>query len=347
MATIQDIADKLGISKGTVSKALNGATDISETLQKNVLETAVELGYTKIRRPGGVRRLCILIENMDYENPHDFGYEIILGFRQMAEPAGYSVDIIPVTEKLQKSYSYDTFMLKHDYLGSFILGFSLSDPWMKDFHTSHTATVLYDNYIMANPHIGYVGIDNGEGMELAVSHLKQKGHKKIGYLSHALGSHIMQVRHKAFFSALRQNGLKSDPTYAGSSYYITQCMEKHLPRLLNLGVTAIICSHDLIANAAMIQCQQMGYRIPDDISIIGFDDLPICAYTAPPLTTVRQERIQLGKSGYYALESLMNGIAIGTLLLHASLIVRNSTGPAKVPLDANTPDLNSTVQSSF
>ena len=347
MATIQDIADKLGISKGTVSKALNGATDISETLQKNVLETAVELGYTKIRRPEGVRRLCILIENMDYENPHDFGYEIILGFRQMAEPAGYSVDIIPVTEKLQKSYSYDTFMLKHDYLGSFILGFSLSDPWMKDFHTSHTATVLYDNYIMANPHIGYVGIDNGEGMELAVSHLKQKGHKKIGYLSHALGSHIMQVRHKAFFSALRQNGLKSDPTYAGSSYYITQCMEKHLPRLLNLGVTAIICSHDLIANAAMIQCQQMGYRIPDDISIIGFDDLPICAYTAPPLTTVRQERIQLGKSGYYALESLMNGIAIGTLLLHASLIVRNSTGPAKVPLDANTPDLNSTVPSSF
>ena len=347
MATIQDIADKLGISKGTVSKALNGATDISETLQKNVLETAVELGYTKIRRPEGVRRLCILIENMDYENPHDFGYEIILGFRQMAEPVGYSVDIIPVTEKLQKSYSYDTFMLKHDYLGSFILGFSLSDPWMKDFHTSHTATVLYDNYIMANPHIGYVGIDNGEGMELAVSHLKQKGHKKIGYLSHALGSHIMQVRHKAFFSALRQNGLKSDPTYAGSSYYITQCMEKHLPRLLNLGVTAIICSHDLIANAAMIQCQQMGYRIPDDISIIGFDDLPICAYTAPPLTTVRQERIQLGKSGYYALESLMNGIAIGTLLLHASLIVRNSTGPAKVPLDANTPDLNSTVHSSF
>ena len=347
MATIQDIADKLGISKGTVSKALNGATDISETLQKNVLETAVELGYTKIRRPEGVRRLCILIENMDYENPHDFGYEIILGFRQMAEPAGYSVDIIPVTEKLQKSYSYDTFMLKHDYLGSFILGFSLSNPWMKDFHTSHTATVLYDNYIMANPHIGYVGIDNGEGMELAVSHLKQKGHKKIGYLSHALGSHIMQVRHKAFFSALRQNGLKSDPTYAGSSYYITQCMEKHLPRLLNLGVTAIICSHDLIANAAMIQCQQMGYRSPDDISIIGFDDLPICAYTAPPLTTVRQERIQLGKSGYYALESLMNEVAIGTLLLHASLIVRNSTGPAKVPLDANTPDLNSTVHSSF
>ena len=333
MATIQDIADRLGISKGTVSKALNGASDISETLQKNVLETAVEMGYTKLRRPGGDRKLCVLIENMDYEEPLHFGYEIILGFRQMAEPAGYTVDIVPVTEKLQKESSYDAFMLKNDYLGSFVLGFSLSDPWMKDFQTSHTPTVLYDNYIMANPHMGYVGIDNNEGMELAVAHLKNLGHKRIGYLSHALGSHIMQVRHKAFFAALRQNGLKADPTCAGASYYISQCMEKHLPRLLQMGVTAVICSHDLIANAALVQCQQMGLRVPADVSIIGFDDLPICAYTSPPLTTVRQERVQLGKSGYYALESLMNHVAIGTLLLHARLMVRSSTDTAKKKTD--------------
>ena len=123
---------------------------------------------------------------------------------------------------------------------------------MKDFHTSRTPTVLYDNYISANPNIAYVGVDNNEGMELAVSHLKLLGHKKIGYLSGALGSHVMQVRHKAFFQALRQNGLQSDPTYAGSSYYITECLEKHLPRLLAMGVTAIICSHDLIANTVMI-----------------------------------------------------------------------------------------------
>lgn len=329
MATIQDIANKLGISKGTVSKALNGASDISETLQKNVLETAVELGYTKLKRPGGARKLCILIENMEYEHPHQFGYELILGFRQMAEPAGYTVDVLPVTEKLQRTFSYDIFMLKNNYLGAFILGFSLSDPWMKEFQTSRTPTVLYDNYITANPHIGYVGIDNHEGMELAVAHLKQQGHRKIGYLSHSLGSHVMQVRHKAFFSALRQNGIKADPLWAGTSYYISECMEKHLPRLLRMGITAVICSHDLIANAALVQCQQMGYHVPSDVSIIGFDDLPICSYTSPPLTTVRQERIQLGKSGYYALESLMNQVAIGTILLHARLIVRQSTAPAK------------------
>ena len=125
---------------------------------------------------------------------------------------------------------------------------------------------------------------------------------------------------------MKQNGLKSDPTCAGSSYYITQCMEKHLPRLLDMGITGIICSYDLIANAAMIQCQQLGYKVPDEISIIGFDDLPICTYTSPPLTTIRQERIQLGKSAYYALDSLMNQVSIGTLLLHAKLIERGSTG---------------------
>ena len=190
---------------------------------------------------------------------------------------------------------------------------------MKDFQNSRTPTVLYDPTILLQ--IKYGICRNRQQRRHGTrrhSHLKKLGHKKIGYLSSALGSHIMQIRHKAFFHALKQNGLKSDPTYARSSYYITQCMEKHLPRLLDLGITSIVCSHDLIANAAMIQCQQLGYKVPDEISIIGFDDLPICAYTSPPLTTIRQERIQLGKSAYYALDSLMNQVSIGTLLLHAN-----------------------------
>ena len=177
MATLQDIADRLNISKGTVSKALNGAPDISETLQKTVLETAVEMGYTKIRRQKAAeKKLCILIENVDYKESHQFGYEILLGFRQLAEPAGYTVDIVDTTEKLQKSTPYDVFMLQNQYLGAFVVGFSLNDPWMKDFQTSRTPTVLYDNYIIANPNMAYVGIDNNEGMELAVSHLKKLGH---------------------------------------------------------------------------------------------------------------------------------------------------------------------------
>lgn len=127
---------------------------------------------------------------------------------------------------------------------------------------------------------------------------------------------------------MRQNSLKCESDFAGISYYITQCIEKHLPRLIEKGMTAIICSHDLLANAVIVQCQQLGYHVPKDISIIGFDDLPISAYTSPPLTTIRQERTELGKCGYYALDSIRNNVFIGTMLLHAQLIERSSTGPA-------------------
>ena len=90
-------------------------------------------------------------------------------------------------------------------------------------------------------------------------------------------------------------------------------------------MTAIICSQDTIASAALVQCQQLGYRVPEDVSIVGFDDLPIAAYTSPPLTTIRQDRTELGKSGFFALSSLLNHVSISTFLLHAQLIERKST----------------------
>lgn len=333
MATLQDIADKLGISKGTVSKAINNAPDISETLRKTVLDTAVEMGYTRLRRQKrDAKKLCIIIENTEYKEPHHFGYDFIIGFRQMAEPAGYEVEIVSVDVRLQKSVPYDVFMLQNDYVGSFVIGFSLTDPWMRDFRTTHTPTVLYDNYIPANANTSYIGVDNREGMALAIQHLKELGHKKIGYLSSALGSYIMQQRHKAFLHAMRDNDLKTDPSYVGATYHVSECIERHVPRLLNMGVTAFVCCHDMFANAAMIHCQQSGLLVPDDISIIGFDDSPFCAYTSPPLTTIRQKRGDLGKCGYYALASLIDNLSIGTMLLHAQLIVRGSTGPKK-PFD--------------
>ena len=173
------------------------------------------MGYSRLRRQekNEAKKFCIIIENMEYEEPHQFGYDFIIGFRQMARSLpGFVVDVIETTIQIQKKTPYDVFMLQNDYVGAFVLGFSLNDPWMKDFKTSHTIpTIAYDNYIPANPFIASIGIDNSEGMALAVSHLKKLGHQKIGYLSSALGSYIMQVRHKAFFDAMKQNDLKTEP----------------------------------------------------------------------------------------------------------------------------------------
>lgn len=332
MTTIQDIADKLGITKGTVSKALNRAPDISETLQKQVLETAVEMGYTRLRRyKNTARKLCVLVQkdNIQYEEPHHFAYDIIMGFRQIAEPAGYQVDVVPIDMQLQRRSSYDVFMLQNDYAGSFIVGLSLNDPWMHDFQKSHTPVVLYDNRVVGNPSSAYVGADNDEGMDLAVDHLMKLGHKKIGYLSQSLGSYILQVRHRAFFQAMHRHGLKTLPSQARTSFYLSEILEKHLPQLIDQGMTAIICNQDTLANTVLMQCQQTGLHVPEDLSIIGFDDVPICPYTTPPLTTIRQDRIELGKSGYYALHSLLNNVSIGTLLLHTQLVVRSSTAAPK------------------
>ena len=97
MATLDDIAQELGVSKATVSKALNGAKDVSKKMQQAVLEKAVELGYSRMNYNTSAPRIAIFVINMNYLKPDDFGFDIIVGFRKAAEPAGFLVDVIPLT----------------------------------------------------------------------------------------------------------------------------------------------------------------------------------------------------------------------------------------------------------
>ncbi len=338
MATLNDIAAKLGISKSTVSKALNNATDVSDEMRKRILETAVELGYTNKRFQRKEKKLCILIENMECNTPNQFGHDIVLGFKQMAEPEGWQVDVVPVTIDFQKLTPYGVFMMQQDYQASFILGFSLLDPWMQEFRVSRVPTVLYDNYIKENPNIASVGCDSQEGFELAVKHLMKLGHKKIGLISGPLDSYILKARYNAYINALYKFGLEVNEDYIGLGYYVAESTRKYIPKLLDGGVTAILFSHDVRAISAITECCDRDIRVPEDISIVGFDDLPMTAYTVPPLTTIRQDRLALGKCGFYALSCLLNQVAIGSILLRAPLIVRDSTGPAPTaPLGPTRP----------
>ena len=328
MATLDDIARELGISKGTVSKALNGADDISESTRRTVLEKAVELGYTRIAKVSSGIPICLFVENMAYQKPEDFGYEIIMGFRQIAEPLGFKPDIIELTQEMQRGMGYDQYMLLHGYRDALFLGLTLSDPWMKDFETCRTPAVLYDNHVVGNPVIAHVGVDNDEGMRLIVTHLKSLGHRTIGYLSTPLGNYVYKQRYRSFFRALYENGLNSSRALAGTSHYTADCLNRHLPRLLKQGCTAVVCCHDVLACSVMVHCRELGLNVPADISVIGFDDIPFSRFALPPLTTIRQNRIEIGKSGFYALSSLINQVHISTHLLHAELITRSSSAAA-------------------
>lgn len=329
MATLEDIAKKVGVSKSTVSKALNGAGDVSQSMRRLVLETAVELGYSRLRRGEESPTLALFITNMNYQTSEDFGYDIIIGFRKMAEPDGYTVQIIPLTIDMEESNRYEEYMMQHNYQGALFLGLSLDHPWLKEFKTCRIPTVLYDNQIIGNPYVTYVGADNREGMHLAVRHLASLGHRQIGYLGSALGAYIYQQRYKAFFEALQENSLADSPERAGVSYYVEECIQQHLQRILDMGCTAILCSHDILARRIMEECQDRGLSIPGDVSVLGFDDLPLCCHTQPPLTTIRQNRAEIGKSAYCALSGQINGVPLSTLLLHTELIQRGSCGPTR------------------
>lgn len=326
MATIKDIATRLGISVSTVSKGLNGASDISEELRQVVLDTAVEMGYsTKRSRKEENRKLCLFIENMNYEKIDEFGYDIVLGFKQNAFRHKWDVTVVPVTPAFQMEEKYDTYLLKNGYCGAFLCGFALHDEWMKQLQHTTMPTVLFDNFIANNPNVCYIGTDSYEGITMAVNHLYTLGHKNIAFLNGSLHSMVSEQRQEAFETSMASLGLEIQQDLMAYGYYVADSAQYHVPGFLAAGATAIVCGNDLIASGVISECTQRGFRVPEDISVVGFDDIPLAPAMTPPLTTIRQDRNELGKGAYVVLNSLIHHISISKMLLRPQLIEREST----------------------
>jgi len=330
MATIKEIANKLGIAVSTVSKGLNGASDISDEMRQLVLDTAVEMGYaSKKMKATGTRKVCIFIENMDYENIEQFGYEIVVGFKLSAARRHWDVTVVPTNLNMQTADKFDTYMLKNGYSGAFLLGFTLHDDWVKQLGKTTVPTVLLDNYIERNNHVGYVGTDNYEGIDLAVDHLRSLGHSRIAFLNGAKNSMVSEQRHQSFINSLAKRGLPADESLIEYGYYVPDCAKDHVPGFIKNGATAIMCASDLIASGVITEVIKHGLKVPEDISVIGFDDLPIAAQLTPPLTTIRQDRTDLGKSAFLLLDGLIHNVTISKLLLRAKFVQRASTANCK------------------
>ena len=327
MATIKDIANRLGVSVSTVSKGLNGASDISNELRQMVLDTAVEMGYsTKRSKKEDRRKLAILIENMDYEALDEFGYDIVLGFRQNAFRHKWDVTVIPVTPTFQTQDKYDTFLLRNGYCGAFLCGFALHDEWMSQIATTTMPTVLLDNVIDGNPNVCCIGTDSQEGIQIAINHLYTLGHKNIAFLNGSLHSWVSEQRQDAYLASMKRLGLEVKEEYLANGYYVADSAKYHVPGFLSAGATAILCGNDLIASGVIKECKQRGFRVPENISVVGFDDIPIAPTLEPPLTTIRQNRNAIGKCAYVILNSLIHHIEISKTMLRPELIERESTG---------------------
>jgi len=326
MVTIKDIANRLGIAPSTVSKGLNDAKDISPELKKLVLDTSIEIGYvTKRMKKETRKRLCIFVENMQYEMPGDFGFDIILGFKQAAIRNNWDVTVLPITPLLQLRDPYDRYMVKNNFHGGFLIGFALKDPWMSQLQTTTIPTVLFDNYIRKNPNVGYVGTDSFEGIDLAVDHLTELGHTKIALLNGSPNSMVTVNRYDAYISSMQSHELKIDENLIAHGHYVEDSAKYHLSSLLKSGATAILCGNDLLAVGVIKECVHLNVKVPQELSVVGFDNLPISEKITPALTTICQNRIDLGRNSYAALYWLIAKVPISRSLLRPHLIIRDST----------------------
>ena len=329
MVTIKDIAARLGIAPSTVSKGLNDANDISPDLKKLVLDTAIEMGYVTKKMKKEVRKkLCIFIENMKYENPQDFGFDIILGFKQAAMRDNWDIHIVPMTPVLQMKEPYDRYMVRNGYHGGFIIGFALKDPWMKQLERTTIPTVLFDNYIKINPNVAYIGTDSFEGIDLAITHLTELGHTKIALLNGSPDSMITANRYEAYITSMQSHGLKVDENLIAYGYYVEESAKYHVSSLIINGATAILCGNDLLAVGVIRECERLGIRVPEDLSVIGFDNLPIASQITPGITTLNQNRIDLGRNSFAVLYWLIAKVPVSRSLLRPQFIVRESTAKA-------------------
>ena len=330
MATIKDIAQKLKVSVSTVSKGLNGGSDISEELRQQILDAAVEMGYqTKHSKKVENRKLCLMIENMAYQMPEDFGYDIVLGFKQIANREKWNVDVVEVTREMETADRYDTFLLKNGYSGAFLVGFALDDSWTPQLKTTRMPTVMLDNSIAYNLNSCEVGTDSREGVSLAVDHLYRLGHRRIALISGFTDSNVSKERYQAFLEAMEQRKLAVDEKLVGFGYYIPETAAYFVKDFLERGATGIICGNDLIAQGVLQECSRLGYRVPEDVSVVGYDDIRLAEELTPKLTTIRQERNMLGRQAFMDLYSLIHSIPVARTVLRPRLVERESTGPAR------------------
>ena len=164
---------------------------------------------------------------------------------------------------------------------------------------------------------------------MAVEHLVNLGHKKIGFMNGSMHSLVSDERQAAFENAIKEYGLELNEKTMARAYFVAEAAKYHLPSFLEQGVTAIVCGNDLLAQGVLDGCKIAGYRVPEDISVIGFDNIPISATTEPPLTTISQQRNELGRGAYIILTALINHIRISKTLLRPQLVERESTGFVK------------------
>lgn len=299
MVTIKDISRKCGVSPATVSKALNGYDDISEETIRLVRQTASELNYT----PNAAARLLktsishnigvLFVDDTMSGLTHEYFSYILNSVKEEAEISGY--DITFISQKLGKrKMSFLQHCLYRNCDGVVIASVNFDSKAVHELINSDVPVVTID-YAFDN--VSSVLSDNVEGAYELTSYLLNMGHRKIGYIFGEQTS-VTNKRLVGFNKALKEHGVSIPPEYlVQGRYHDAEVVREATARLMDLPdpPTAIMFPDDISFLGGQAELTRRGLRIPEDISVCGYDGINLSGLLQPPLTTWHQDADRIGK----------------------------------------------------
>ncbi len=332
--TSRDVAKLAHVSRTTVSFILNDVpgVSISQATRKRVLDAARKLNYSpniagkklvsgKSYTIGLV--LCQLPEQIFTDA---FLPQVILGVDQAAMQQGFHVLLKPVDPT--DTGGYTRLVTENHVDGILLSGPRQDDAALMRLHQEHVPILLMGQ--LPDTDIPFVDINATIGAEMAVTHLIEHGHKHIGIITNApLDYTSAQQRRNGYLQALKKSKLPTNKAFIKEGNYTPASGFEAMKALLSLTprLTATFVASDVVAMGAMLAIKEAGLRIPQDIAIVGFDDIPLAEYYDPPLTTIRLPAFGLGWAGGERLIRLIQGDKLDQedVFLNSELIIRKSS----------------------
>ncbi|MCI9099859.1 MAG: LacI family transcriptional regulator [Lachnospiraceae bacterium] len=330
---VREIAQAANVSPATVSLVLNGRPGVKTDTRQRVAQLLLENGY-EIRQTRSSRETVRLMflrycgaKHEQFDPRYDFFVEIMNGIEYQAAEYGFQLSIANADVS-----SLDS-TIRHaakTFSGILLFGSELEQESVPVLLQSHCPLITIDAHFPSCP-IHCVNIDNEGGIFQAVQHLHKLGHTKIGYLTSTAGNGAIPTRFQSFQSALQQYGLSYFPEYTFKLPPHLKLAENQMQKILDTRPplpTAFAAANDSLTLGAMQALQQSGWRIPEDISLIGFDDAYLTSMSNPPLTSVSVPKEMIGRTAVRQMKHLLDCPGDSTIYkiqLCTKLIVRHSS----------------------
>lgn len=330
--TMTEVAHRAGVSLMTVSRVVNHKEDVSESTREKVLAIVDELGY----RPSSIARSLVTQHTStlglvipDIDNPFFSG--LVSGVESQAYSKGYSVFLCNTNEDSEQEQSVLASLEEKMIDGLILCSSRLPDDALRTTVERFPAVVLVSRQL-PDAKVGTVLIDDAHGGEQVVEHLLRGGRRRIGVVAGPLVSLSSQQRLVGYQRALDHHGLRYD---AGLVYHCRPIQEEAAEAIRHLfsrypDLDALVCHNDLVAVSALQICKQKGVRVPEDVAVVGYDDIPIAAWVTPSLTTCRVDRFELGSQAMgLLLKQIHSNHHENTIVICPELVVRQSA-PSQV-----------------